>query len=115
MRKRSTKGAKIKREVDDAKRKFIDITEPYCQGCGWTGLRLSVSHTISEKRCGEMGKDELRSDTDNMALMCCCDNTNCHGRWESGTREEKQALNNYDELIAFVKLHDHEGYTLMTC
>lgn len=100
--------ARIDRELRKAKQLFVNSKEPICEGCGKGGKRLSVSHTISVKRCKEIGNTELIWDIDNFSLDCCCDTGDCHFLWEGGTIEQKLQLSNFMQRFLYICKHDIE-------
>lgn len=91
--------SQIDNNIRKAKLEFTQNIEPYCHGCGVTGDRLSVSHTLSVDRCKKMGKSELAWDKNNFELEC----TKCHLTWENGTQEEKEGLLNYQNKVDYLE------------
>ena len=89
--------------------------EPICQGTGRTDFPLSFSHTISQKRCKDLGKTELIWYPGNIEIEGYHEPSSnpvaAHNIWEVGTVEQKKSLLNWDRKIQFIKLHDPEQYT----
>ena len=108
MKKVSNKQAQIESKLRKAKKEFVQSVDPVCQGCGKGGKRLSVSHTISVKRCKELGKEELIYDIKNFSLDCCCDTGDCHSLYEIGSIEQRLQLNNFMERFLYICKHDIE-------
>ena len=108
MKKQSTKQATIERKLRKAKQEFVNSKEPICEGCGKGGKRLSVSHTLSVKRCKELGKEELIYDIKNFSFDCCCDSIDCHFIWESGSIEQRLELHNFMKRFLYICRHDVE-------
>lgn len=108
MKKVSDKQAVINKKLKKAKKLFVNSKEPICEGCGKGGKRLSVSHTISVKRCKELGKEELIYDIKNFSFDCCCDNIDCHFIWEAGKIEQRLELHNFMERFLYLCKHDIE-------
>ena len=77
--------------------------ECVCFGCGRGDKPLSHSHTISRKKCKEIGKPELIYDKDNIELECFGDNHSCHYIWEHGTIEQKEKLLNFAKKMKYVR------------
>lgn len=106
----------------ETKRRYIDTIdaiklerEPICQGTGRTDFPLSFSHTISQKRCKEIGKTELIWHPGNIEIEGYHEPSSnpvaAHNIWEVGTLDQKKSLLNWDRKIQFIKLHDPEQYT----
>jgi hypothetical protein len=74
-----------------------------CQGCGMKAH--DNSHTISQKRCKHIHKVCLIWDLDNIVDLC----RKCHQIWEIGGEEAKK-LFCYEDCMAYLELHDQEGY-----
>jgi hypothetical protein len=95
-------------EIIDSEREQI------CQGTGRNDLPLSHSHTISERRCKEIGKTELAWDEDNIELEGFEAPTSnpiaAHNIWEVGTIEKKVMLINFDRKLEYIKKHDLETF-----
>ena len=108
MKKVSDKQEAIEKKLRKAKQAFVDSKEPFCEGCGRSDRRLSVSHTISVKRCKEIGKPELIYDPKNFSLDCCCDSSHCHNKYESAPMEEKIKLSNFTKRFLYILEHDIE-------
>lgn len=91
--------SQIDSNIRKAKLEFTQNVEPYCHGCGRTGERLSVSHTLSVDKCKKSGRSELAWDINNFELEC----TDCHLTWEGGTKEEKKKLLNYENKVSYLE------------
>lgn len=76
-----------------------------CESC-LSSPSQDCSHTISQKRCKEIGKTELIWDEDNWSWDC----RKCHEAWESYKSGEFRYHKNYDRRMAFIEKHDSEGY-----
>lgn len=85
-----------------------------CEGLGRYGLPLSHSHTISRKRCKELGKVELIWDKGNIFLESYHEPSSkpyyAHNIWESGSLEQKKTLLNFTRKLEYIKKHDPELY-----
>lgn len=106
----------------EIKRRYTDTIDaiklernPVCQGTGTTDYPLSFSHTISQKRCKEIGKTELIWHPGNIEIEGYHEPSSnpvaAHNIWEVGTLDQKKSLLNWDRKIQFIKLHDPEQYT----
>lgn len=88
--------------------------DPVCQGSGRCDFPLSHSHTISERRCKEIGKTELVWDEDNIELEGyeppCSNPIAAHNIWEVGQIERKVMLLNFDRKLEYIKKHDPETF-----
>lgn len=88
--------------------------EPVCQGTGRSDYPLSPSHTISQKRCKDLGKAELIWHPGNIEIEGYHEPSSnpiaAHNIWEVGTIEQKKSLLNWNRKIQFIKLHDPEQY-----
>jgi len=82
-------------------------SNPYPR-CEETGERAQCSsHIISQARCKQLHKTELIWNHDNFFPATY----EVNSRWESNDK----TLKNYDKYLAFVKLHDLEGYYKRIC
>lgn len=63
-------------------------------------------HTISKKRCKELGKTELVYDVDNIEYSC----RECHVRWESYKSGEFRLHKNFQKRMDYMKIHDYESW-----
>lgn len=92
--------------------------EQVCQGTGRTDLPLSFSHTISRKRCQQLGKSELIWDKANIELESfeepCSNPTTSHNIWEVGSLEMKKKLLNFTRKLEYIKIHDSQTYVRLT-
>lgn len=92
--------------------------EPVCQGTGKNNYPLSPSHTISQKRCKEIGKSELIWDPGNIEIEGYHEPSSkpiaAHNIWEVGSIEQKKSLLNWDRKIEFIRTHDPEQYIKLT-
>lgn len=93
-----------------AYQKIDSEREPVCQGCGRGDKPLSHSHTISRKRCKDLGKPELIYDVNNIELECFGSSADCHYIWENTSVENRMKLNNFDRKLEYIRLHDPERY-----
>lgn len=110
MKQVSNKQAVIKRKLRETYEQIDNEREQICQGCGRSDKPLSHSHTISQKRCKEIGKPELIWDKDNIEIECFGNNEDCHNIWEKGTLLEKMLLLNFPEKLKYLRLHDKIQY-----
>ena len=106
MKAVSNKQAVIKRKLNAVYQQIDNDREPVCEGCGRGDKPLSHSHTISQKRCKQLGKTELIWDAANIELECFGDKYCCHDKWERGTQVEKWYLDNYLRKLEYIKKHD---------
>lgn len=88
--------------------------EPVCQGTGKTDFPLSPSHTISQKRCKDLGKADLIWHPGNIEIEGHHEPSSnpiaAHNIWEVGTLDQKKSLLNWDRKIEFIRVHDPEQY-----
>ena len=88
--------------------------EPFCQGTGRTDLPLSFSHTISRKRCKEIGKSELIWDKHNIEIESYHEPSSnpiaAHNIWEFGSWAQKAELLNIERKLEFIKINDPQAY-----
>lgn len=87
--------------------------ELVCAGCN-RNEALSHSHTISRKKCNELGKSELIYDPENIELMCMSFGNviGCHNIWEGGKIADKMKLLNFKKMMVYMAAHDLEGFTI---
>jgi len=114
MRQVSDKQKIIKAAIKQAYDEIAEERAHMCTGCG-TYDRLSHSHIISRSR-----RPDLAADKRNITYHCM-DGLNflesvkgCHTIWEHGTLEEKQALLDYDQMIAYIQEVDPSYYHILT-
>lgn len=105
LKRVSTKQASIKNDLHQAYAYKATLTANQthcsgCQSCYWD----DHDHTISQKRCKELGKPELITNVDNFEYSC----RQCHTEWESYKSGEFIKHKNFERRMAFVKLHDPE-------
>lgn len=104
----------IKRRLAEVYDEIKGTREAVCQGSGRWDLPLSMSHTISQARCKELGKSELIWDLSNIEVESfeapTSRPTYAHNIWECGTTELKMTLLNFDRKLAYIKIHDLEEY-----
>lgn len=117
IRSQSKQQARISTRIRNAKKDFWVGRPEVCAGCK-SNAYISTSHTISVKRCKELGKEHLAWDKKNFQPLCMHSPTResgegCHQIWESGPQSERMNLNNYKELMAYVEQHDPERYKVM--
>jgi hypothetical protein len=75
---------------------------------------LSFSHTISRKRCKEIGRTELIWADRNIEIECYTPpgsfSEAAHNIWESGNLEKKKTLLNFEKKLEYIKEYDYEQY-----
>ena len=113
MKKVSKDQAKIKRQLHKTYQKIDAEREPVCQGCGRSNKPLSHSHTISQKRCKEIGKKELIWDEDNIELECFGTNKSCHEIWEHGSIIQRMKLLNFDRKMEYLAKNDLQKHVIL--
>ena len=88
--------------------------DPVCEGLGGTQYPLSFSHTISRKRCIELGKAELIYDKNNLELEGFHEPSSfpkaAHNIWETGNWKQKIELLNIQRKLDYIEQHDPEKY-----
>jgi len=88
--------------------------DPVCQGTGRTDLPLSFSHTISRKRCQQLGKSELVWDKENIEVESyeppCSNPISAHNIWESASLQVKKTLLNFERKLQYIKVHDPQSW-----
>lgn len=110
MKQVSNKQAIIKRKLRETYEQIDNEREQICQGCGRSDKPLSHSHTISQKRCKEIGKPELIWDKDNIEIECFGNNEDCHNIWEKGTLLQKWAMDNFLRKLKYIEKNDNETF-----
>lgn len=97
--------------------KIKEEREPICQGSGVRDFPLSFSHTISRKRCKEIGKSDLVYDPDNIEVEGYHEPTSnpiaAHNIWETGTWHQKVKLLNWNRKISYILYNDPEQYKII--
>lgn len=111
IRKVSSKQAVINRKLHAVYEEIDSEREPVCSGCLRNDKPLSHSHTISQKRCKEIGKPELIYDKNNIELECFGDSSCCHDAWASGNIEKQIGLENFFKKLRYIKKNDTGQYT----
>ena len=114
MKAVSNKQAVINRKLRATYQQIDNDREPVCQGCDRSDKPLSHSHTISQKRCKQIGKPELIWDAANIEIECFGDKDCCHDKWERGVILEKWELDSFFTKIKYIEKHDPEGYIKLT-
>lgn len=102
--------AEINRRYQKVCKEIILERENVCEGTGRTDLPLSNSHTISQRRCKQLGKTELIWAKDNIFLESMGDSTSAHFIWENEEFGEKEKLINFELKLEYIKIHDVEMY-----
>lgn len=104
----SPKQASIKTELQKAYAEKARVTnnQEHCSGCEQSQWD-DRDHTIAQQRCKEIGKPELITNLDNFEYSC----RHCHVEWEGYKSGEFRKHKNLEHRMAFLKAHDHEGYT----
>lgn len=111
MKQVSNKQAIIKRKLRETLEQIDNEREQICQGCGRSDKPLSHSHTISQKRCKEIGKPELIWDKANIEIECFGNENYCHEKWERGTSREKRLMKNYIKKLEYLMRYDQQKHT----
>jgi 5-methylcytosine-specific restriction endonuclease McrA len=84
----------------------MDIDAPVmCKACG-KKKPLTHDHTISQKRCKELGYTELIYDEENIQYTC----HDCHQEWESYKSGKFRQHKNFERRMEFLKVCDPEGW-----
>jgi len=114
---KSEKQKVIDKKYSEVVKEILNEREPCCETCGKTGVALSISHTISRKRCKEIGRTDLITDKKNLVVECwgapSSNPTECHNLWEVCKIDlllkiNSEMINNRLEF----KDNDPEGYKL---
>lgn len=113
MKKVSNKQAVIKRKLNEVYAIIDNEREPVCQGCNRGDKPLSHSHTISQKKCKELGKVELIWDKDNIEIECFGSKGDCHDIWERGSIIEKMKLRNFKRKLEYIEKHDPQRHRVL--
>lgn len=96
----------INRRLSDAyKRKHVGNPNPICEGCG-QAYADDNDHTISQRRCKEIGLPELIWNSQNIVSSC----RQCHQEWENYKSGKWLDHINAPERMAFIKRYDMETY-----
>lgn len=108
IKKVSNQQAGIKKKLQDAYQMKATLTanQTWCSGCR-SSYWDHHDHTISQKRCKELGKPELITDLGNFEYSCA----ECHHDWESYKSGDFIHHKNFESRMAFVKIHDYETWT----
>lgn len=103
--KESARKRKLSKVKDEIELTALQDGTYFCSGCGETSAGLDKSHIMS---VGQYKHLEL--DPENMVLDC----RKCHPIWESGTLEQKRALNNFNARVNYILKHDVNLYNRLT-
>lgn len=76
-----------------------------CEGCGYS-LAVHNDHTISRKRCKELGLADLIWEPKNFVSSC----EKCHHEWEDYKSGNWILHKNVAFRLWFMRKHDHEGF-----
>ena len=68
-------------------------------------MKLSHSHTISQKK-----RPDLATDKENIVIEGMGYSTSCHDKWESGNLEKMKTLITFEKKMAYIKKHDEGLY-----
>ena len=113
MKKVSKDQAIIKRQLHSTYQQIDVEREPVCQGCSRTDKPISHSHTISQKRCKEIGKKELIWDENNIEFECFGTNRSCHEIWERGGIIDRMKLFNFDRKMEYLEKNDLQKHVIL--
>jgi hypothetical protein len=107
IKKLSPEQASIKAQLERAYAEKARITDcqTACSGCEQSEWD-DHDHTISQKRCKDIGKPELITNVDNFEYSC----RQCHMEWESYKSGEFRKHKNFQKRMDFMKDHDYQGY-----
>ncbi len=86
---------------------IVTNNQDWCSGCKQSHWHHR-DHSISQKRCKELGKPELIYNLDNFEYSCA----NCHAAWEGFKSGEFRKHRNFESRMAFMKIHDYQGYII---
>lgn len=100
----------IDKRYEQVRREIENERERFCEATGRTDLPLSNSHTISQRRCKNLGKTELIWDKDNIFLESMGASDSGHYIYEHAPLAEKKKLINFEKKLEYIKKHDHELY-----
>lgn len=110
--------SEINRRYVDTCTRIKQEREPICQGTGRTDLPLSFSHTISRKRCKEIGRTELIWADGNIEIESYTppgsNSEAAHNIWDAGNLEKKKTLLNFDRKLEYIKENDYEQYVKLS-
>ena len=110
IKKVSNKQSKINRKLKEVYQSILDERPHYCSGCGRSDVRLSFSHIIPRSR-----RKDLETNPDNITFHCLSspERIGCHNLWE-GTKEQKEKLLDYHQLMSYILETDPEYYFLLS-
>jgi hypothetical protein len=77
-----------------------------CECFGAPHIAHDADHSISQKRCKEIGKTELIWDEGNISWSC----REAHQLWESYKNGKFQYHKNFKKRMLFVAMYDYEGF-----
>lgn len=72
-----------------------------CRGCGNANIPLDFSHTVARSQY-----PSLVCDPNNIELMC----RSCHTIWEHGNIEQQSQLNNFRDMIKYMRFNAYPLY-----
>lgn len=100
------KQSTINKKLSDLKKQWsIDDPYPVCECCE-SAPATDMDHSISQKRCKELGKYELIWDKENISRSC----RSCHTTWESYKSGIFEDHANVIDRMKFVCKHDLETF-----
>ena len=97
--------ATIDRKLREVYAQADEVDHYICECCGKYPPDHH-DHTISRKRCKELGKADLIIDRKNWSYSCAL----CHGQWESYKSSLFTHHRNYIIRMEYLKEHDPGGY-----
>ena len=102
--------ATINKRLSAAYAQADQETDRYiCECCG-KYPPAHHDHTISQKRCKELGRSELIYERANWSYSCA----RCHSEWESYKSGRFTKHLNYTIRMEYMQQHDPEGYAKRT-
>jgi len=117
--KKTKKQTSIDGKYSDVVAELKQEREAFCETCGHTHKPLSVSHTISRKRCKEIGRIDLITDKENLVIECfeapTSNPTACHNIWEVQLLKKYQDINPdmLKKRLQFVKENDQQLFKIL--
>ncbi len=117
--KKTKKQSKIDSDYSKTVKQMTEEREQFCETCGHTHKPLSVSHTISRKRCKEIGRIDLITHKDNLVFECfeapTSNPTACHNIWELQQLKKYQDINPdmLRKRLSFVKENDPQTFKIL--
>ncbi len=117
--KKTEKQQIIDKKYSEVVKEILSERDPCCETCGKHNMPLSISHTISRKRCKEINRIDLITDKENLVVECfgapSSYPTECHNLWEINNLKKIQEINPemLRKKMQFIKQNDLQLYNIL--